>query len=244
MEWTDEALVLAARPHGEGAAVVQLLTRTKGRHAGLFHGGATRRRGLVEPGNRVVATWRARLAEHLGTYTLEAIRHYAAGLMDDPRRLAALAAACAVADGALPEREPHGGVFDAMAVLLEALAAPDDDVWPTVYVRWEIGLVAELGFGLDLSRCAATGAGDGLIYVSPRTGRAVSRDAGEPYKEKLLALPDFLVNGGVGDAESIVLGLELTGHFLAAHVFGPLNRPLPPARSRLVEQLQRSRATS
>ena len=135
MEWTDEALVLAARPHGEGAAVVQLLTRTKGRHAGLFHGGATRRRGLVEPGNRVVATWRARLAEHLGTYTLEAIRHYAAGLMDDPRRLAALAAACAVADGALPEREPHGGVFDAMAVLLEALAAPDDDVWPTVYAR-------------------------------------------------------------------------------------------------------------
>ena len=239
MEWTDEALVLAARPHGEGAAVVQLLTRARGRHAGLFHGGGSRRRGVVEPGNRVVATWRARLAEHLGTCTLEATRYTGAELMDAPRRLAGLAAACAVAEVALPEREPHPAVFDATAVLFDALTAPEGEIWPTVYVHWEIGLLAELGFGLDLSRCAATGATAGLVYVSPRTGRAVSKAAGAQYKDKLLALPAFLVSGSAGDAAAIVAGLDLTGHFLGVHVFGPLNRPLPPARARLVTALAR-----
>ena len=142
-----------------------------------------------------------------------------------------------MAEAALPEREPNAAVFEATTVLLDALVAPDADVWPTIYVRWEIGLLAELGFGLDFSRCAATGGHDQLAYVSPRTGRAVSRAAGEPYRERLLPLPRFLVSGGAGDAAEIGEALALTGHFLAAQVFAPLNRPLPPARARLLGQL-------
>ncbi|MEE8276488.1 MAG: DNA repair protein RecO [Alphaproteobacteria bacterium] len=239
MDWRDEAIVLAARPHGESSAVVQLLTRAHGRHAGLVRGGASRRgRHTVEPGTMVVATWRARLADHLGHLTLDPSRQVAAVLLDDPKRLAALAAAAAVAESALPEREPHQGAYDGMAAFLGALEADEAGaVWPAVYVRWELGLLGELGFGLDLNRCAATGTRDDLVYVSPRTGRAVSRAAGAPYGDKLLPLPSFLVGGGAVDAAAIAHGLALTGHFLARHVFAVLDRPLPAARTRLVERL-------
>lgn len=242
MEWTDEAFVLAARRHGEGAAVVQLLTRDHGRHAGLVHGGGSAsKRALVEPGNRVQANWRGRLAEHLGRVTLEVERSYAASFMDDPRRLSALAAACAVAEVALPEREPHPAMFHATQALLDSLVDTGDDVWPAVYIRWELGLLGELGFGLDLSSCAATGQTDDLVFVSPRTGRAVSRAAGEPYQDKLLALPTFLApSGGDGNGvtpSDIRNGVELTRYFLARHVFDPLNRPLPGARDRLTDLL-------
>lgn len=237
MEWRDEAIVLAARPHGEGAAVVQLLTREHGRHAGLMHGGNSRgKRGVVEPGNRVDAVWRARLTEHLGRYTIEATRHYAADFMDDPARLAALSAACAVTETVIPEREPHPGLFEATGALLNALAAGEDDIWPAVYIQWELGLLRELGFGLDLNSCAATGELENLIYVSPRTGRAVSRAAGEPYKERMLSLPGFLRpdgRGGGAEAADFADGLKLTGFFLARHAFDPLDRPLPAARERL-----------
>ncbi|MFQ5970848.1 MAG: DNA repair protein RecO [Alphaproteobacteria bacterium] len=235
MEWTDDAFVLAARPHGESAAVVQLLTRCRGRHAGLVRGGA-RRRALIEPGNRVVARWRARLADHLGAYVLEPVRSNAAEFLDDPERLGALAAVCAVAEGALPEREPHPAVFDAMDALLASMAADNVDhgVWPAIYVRWELGLLSELGFGLDLSQCASTGASDQLAYVSPRTGRAVSLTAGEPYRDKLLTLPPFLVGGPAPDRSDIAAGLKLTGHFLARYVFHPMDKPLPPARDRMI----------
>jgi DNA repair protein RecO (recombination protein O) len=240
MEWTDEAFVLAARRHGEGAAVVQLLTRDHGRHAGLVHGGGSAsKRALVEPGNRVQANWRGRLPEHLGRVTLEVERSYAAALMDDPRRLSALASACAVGEVALPEREPHPAMFHATRALLDSLADTGDDVWPAVYIRWELGLLGELGFGLDLTSCAATGQTDDLVYVSPRTGRAVSRAAGEPYRDKLLALPAFLAPfGGNGvTPRDIRSGIELTRYFLARHVFDPLNRPLPGARDRLTDLL-------
>ncbi len=237
MEWRDEAIVLAARPHGEGAAVVQLLTREHGRHAGLMHGGNSRsKRGVIEPGNRVDAVWRARLPEHLGRYTIEATRHYSADFMDDPARLAALSAACAVTETVIPEREPHPGLFEATGALLNALAAGEDDIWPAVYIHWELGLLRELGFGLDLTSCAATGEVENLIYVSPRTGRAVSRAAGDPYKERMLALPGFLRpdgRGGGAEAADFADGLRLTGHFLARHAFDPLDRPLPAARERL-----------
>ncbi len=243
MEWTDEAFVLAARPHGEGAAVAQLLTRDHGRHAGLVHGGGSKsKRALVEPGNRVHATWRGRLPEHLGRLTLEVERPYAAALMDDPTRLAALAAACAVAEIALPEREPHPALFHATEALLNSLAETGDDVWPAVYIRWELGLLSELGFGLDLSACAATGQTDELIFVSPRTGRAVSREAGAPYEDKLLRLPSFLApaDGAAIDVAPTDIrdGIRLTGYFLARHVFDPLNRPPPSARDRLTDLLE------
>ncbi|MBS28408.1 MAG: DNA repair protein RecO [Alphaproteobacteria bacterium] len=243
MEWRDEGFVLAARPHGEGAAVVQLLTREHGRHAGLVHGGASRaKRATVEPGNLVDAVWRARLAEHLGRFTIEPARHYAAQFMDDPPRLAALSAACAVTEAVIPEREPHPGLFEATGALFDSLAQGEGDIWPAVYIQWEMGLLRELGFGLDLTCCAATGDVENLLYVSPRTGRAVSRDAGESYKDRMFALPRFLRPDGRGtgaDAVDFADGLRLTGFFLQRHAFDPLDRPLPPARERLETLVER-----
>ncbi len=240
MNWSDEGYVLSVRRHGEAAAIVNLLTRAHGRHAGLVRGGAGRRlRGVLQPGNQVAASWRGRLAEHLGTYTVEALRDHAAGLLSDGDRLAGLTAATAVTEAALPEREPHLAIHDGFAVLLEALAGTPE--WPAVYVRFELGLLAELGFGLDLSQCAATGGIEDLAYVSPRSARAVSRGAAAPYKDKLLPLPAFLTNGdGDGPVRQDILdGLRLTGHFLETAVFAPHNRPLPAARERLVERLSR-----
>lgn len=239
MEWTDQGIVLAARKHGEGAAVVALMTREHGRHAGLVRGGAGPRvRGVLQPGNRVEATWRARLAEHLGSLSCELMNPAAASLLGDRMRLAALSAACAITESALPEREPHPAVFEGLNVLIGALEGGNEGAWATVYVKWELGLLRELGFGLDLERCAATGRNDQLAYVSPRTGRAVSLAAGEPYRNRLLPLPPFLLaEGGIGDRRQIVDGLRLTGHFLEGHVYGHRGRRLPAARLRLAERL-------
>ena len=159
-----------------------------------------------------------------------------AALFDDPLALAGLSAAAAVAQGALPEREPHPGAFLAFEALASAFVHPD--VWPAVFVRYEVGLLEELGFGFDFSRCAATGSTDDLVYVSPKSGRAVSRDAGAPYKDRMLALPPFLLGAQAGLREGDVgAGLALTAHFLEAFVFNPLNKPLPPARIWLVDKL-------
>jgi DNA repair protein RecO (recombination protein O) len=235
MDWTDEAIVLSARAHGEGSAVVSLLTRQFGRHAGLLRG-LTRQRASVEPGTVVQATWRARLPEQLGQYTLEARKAIAPGLFDDATKLAALVSACALADAALPEREPHAHVFDGLAVLLDILAQPRD-IWAPAYVQWEIGLLSALGFGLHLERCAVTGENDALTYVSPRTGSAVSASAGEPYAERLLRLPPFLIGLGLQAPSDIVDGLKLTGHFLERVVFHALHKEMPPTRARLIERI-------
>ncbi len=234
MEWIDEGIVLSARPHGETAAVVQLLTRDHGRHAGLVRGGQGRRaRGVLQTGNRVAVTWRARLADHLGAYTCELETSHAARLMNDPDRLAALTAAAAVSERALPEREAHRLCYDGFLALLAAL---ESDHWAEAYVGWELALLAELGFGLDLASCAAGGANDQLAYVSPRSGRAVSLAAGEPYREKLLTLPGFLAGRGGGGPAEVGQGLRLTGYFLQRLVFGPQDRPLPVPRQRLAER--------
>ena len=240
MDWSDEGMVIATRRHGELAAIVTLLTRAHGRHAGLARGGSGRRgRGLYQPGNVVAATWRARLAEHLGTWSCEPLHANGVALLDRAGALAALAAACALVDAVLPEREPHGALYDATLALVSALAGP---AWAERYVRWEIDLLTELGFGLDLGSCAATGANDGLAYVSPRTGRAVSAAAGEPYRDRLLALPPFLVGpeGGPPGPGDIAAGLALTGFFLARCVFTPEQRPLPAPRTRLVDAIARN----
>lgn len=246
MDWRDEGFVLGARPHGESAAVVQLLTRDHGRHAGLVHGGASRgKRATVEPGNRVDASWRARLSEHLGRYTLEVTHHYAAAVMDEPARLAALSSACAIVETVVPEREPHPALFDATHALFEVLSAGEEGIWQAVYIHWELGLLRELGFALELGRCAVSGETRDLVWVSPRTGRAVSRAAGQPYAEKLLTLPAFLRPEGRGEdlgARDLADGLHLTGHFLARHAFDPLDRPLPASRSRLEAILARKAA--
>ena len=245
MEWTDEAIVLDSRRHGEGAAVVTLLTPGHGRHAGLVHGGmGGKARGLYQPGNHLRATWRGRLAEHLGSYSAEMIEPHAALLMDDPLRLSGLLAACAVAEGALPEREPHPAVFVGMQALLLAMASDD---WPAIYVRLELGLLQELGFGLDLESCALTGASEDLAFVSPRTGRAVTAHAAVPYKSKLLALPPFLRPGGSHagvDPEALQEGLALSAHFLERHVFWPNGKTLPASRTRFVDRLRESSTIS
>jgi DNA repair protein RecO (recombination protein O) len=230
VKWSDDAVVLSTRPHGETATIVQLLTRAQGRHAGLVRGGqGSRQRGVYQAGNRVSANWSGRLPEHLGTLDCELVSSYAARVMDDSDRLSALSAAAAVCEGAMPEREPHPACFEGLLALLEAL---EGEHWAEVYVRWEVALLAELGFGLDLSACAAGGDNDHLAYVSPRSGRAVSLSAGTPYREKLLSLPAFLVGRGEGGRAAVAEGLALTGFFLERHLFHPHDKPLPPARQR------------
>jgi DNA repair protein RecO (recombination protein O) len=238
MEFEDEAFVLSARAHGETGAIVDLLTRSHGRYAAHVAGGASRRmRPFLQAGARVLASYRARTSEQLGSAGVEPQGEGPSALFDDPLALSGLAAAASVAAQALPEREPHPGVFLALEALSAALLDPD--VWPAVYVRYEAGLLQDLGFGLDLTRCAATGAVDDLAYVSPRTGRAVSREAGEPYKDRLLLLPPFMLGAQARLAKGDVgLGLDLTGHFLEAFVFAAMNRPLPPARVWLIDRLR------
>jgi DNA repair protein RecO (recombination protein O) len=238
MEWQDAGFVLAARRHGESAVVVELLTREHGRHAGLVRGGQSpRMRAVLQPGNEVAALWRGRLAEHLGSMACELARAHAARILDDPDRLAGLAAAAALVAAALPEREPHLDVFASFGDFMEALDSAAD--WPAHYVAWELQLLTALGFGLDLACCVVTGETTDLAYVSPRTGRAVSRAAGLPYRNKLLCLPEFLWRAAPADHNQIALGMILTGHFLAHHVFLPQGRTLPPARARLAERMPR-----
>jgi len=240
MEWADDAFVLAARAHGETGAVIELLTERHGRFAAHVAGGASRRmKPFLQPGARVVAEYRARTSDNLGSAKLEPVGEGPAALFDDPLALTGLSAAAAVAAAALPEREPHPGAFHAFDALVAAFALLE--VWPAVYVRFELGLLEELGFGLDLARCAVTGSADDLTHVSPRTGRAVSRAAAAPYADRLLPLPPFLLGAQAGLREGEVgQGLALTAHFLERDVFGPLNRPLPPARVWLIDRLEQA----
>lgn len=239
MEWTDEGIVLSVRVHGESAAIVELLTRAHGRHLGLVHGGRSRRlRPVLQPGNAVRAVWRARLAEHLGVMSVEPIAFHAAGAMEDRLALPALGSACALAR-LLPERDPHPQVHDSLRHLMAAL--PDVEIWPRLLAEWELALLEELGFGLALNACAATGARTDLVYVSPKSGRAVSVKAGAPYRDKLLVLPPFLAGNDASPAPAdICAGLRLTGHFLEKWVLAPSEMQMPEVRRRLLARLERS----
>jgi DNA repair protein RecO (recombination protein O) len=256
MEWTEDGIVLGARKHGESAAIVTMLTRDHGRHAGLVRGGAGRRaRGVYQPGNRVRAHWSARLAEHLGTFRCELLRPHAADYLHDPLRLLALSTATAMADSVMPEREPHPLVFDRLAGLMERLGGDD---WPAAYVRWEYMLLGELGFALDVGNVGDTGAGAGrALFVSAYSGEAVADGDGDAdgdadgdgdgdgdHGERRLKLPAFLLSDPLSDDETppasgeIGAGLALTGHFLNQRVFHPERRTLPATRTRLVNGLQ------
>lgn len=232
MEWTDAGIVLSARRHGESGAVLDVLTREHGRHAGLVRG--SKNRALLQPGNRLSLHWRARLSDHLGSFSLELAQARAGALMEAREPLTGLNAFTAVAGAALPERLAYPAIFDAAEILLDAMMEQAFAHWGPLYVRWEAGLLDVLGFGLDLTQCAATGATRDLIYVSPRSGRAVSREAGADYAARLMTLPAFL--GGSADAPDLAAtraGLTLTGHFLAERVLRPHGRDMPPARLRL-----------
>jgi DNA repair protein RecO (recombination protein O) len=235
MEWRDEGIILGVRRHGEESAIADVLTAEHGRTQGLVKGGRSRRqRPVLQPGNTVQVVWRARLEEHLGNFAVEPLALQAGAIMEHPLRLAALGTLAGLAQ-LLPEREPHRRIYDAMHVVLSAI--DDDAVWPALLVRWELGLLDELGFGLDLSKCAATGSTDNLVYVSPRTGRAISREAGEPYREKLFRLPAFLTANAPADAAEVLAGLRLTGYFLDRHLFEPRGTTAPEQRQWIIRAL-------
>jgi DNA repair protein RecO (recombination protein O) len=233
MQWTDEGIVLGVKRHGETSVILELMTLARGRHLGLVRGGAgARLRGVLQPGNSLRATWRARLDEHLGHYLVEGVNLRAAGILTAAHAVHGvthLAALCRL----LAEREPHARIHGALEAILDGLANPG--VVAPMVARFELAFLAELGFGLDLASCAATGAKDDLIYVSPRSGRAVSRVGGEAYKEKLMRLPDFLcTEAEPGSAADLADAFALTGFFLERHAFAPRGLALPDARARFV----------
>lgn len=239
MDWKDDGIVLSVKKHGETSAIVSLLTKNHGRHLGLVRGGSGKRtRGILQIGNLIESNWQARLIEHLGYYKCELQEGFAAKYMRDAIRLSALSSACALTESVLAEREAHRPVFEGLLALLNSFELND---WPSGYVKWELGLLGEIGFGLDLTSCAKTGQSTQLAYVSPKSGRAVSQNAGEPYKKKLLNLPKFLLSHGkVGSYNEVIDGLKLTGYFLERKVFSHTNKGLPASRIRLLERLKKT----
>jgi DNA repair protein RecO (recombination protein O) len=241
MEWSDEGIILGVRRHGESSAIVELMTPARGRHLGLVRGGVSRRvKPYLQPGNSVRATWRARLDEHLGNYTIEGTT-----LRADRVMASASASYCLQTLAAhlrlLPERDPHIALYEALCLLADHLDEPA--VAAPLLVRFELQLLAELGFGLDLGACAATGSADDLIYVSPKTGRAVSRAAGEPWRAQLLPLPAFLESDELAvGVQDIAAGFALTEFFLLRRVLEPRNMEMPQARAAFLASLARSPA--
>ena len=239
MKWADDGIFLAGRPHGETSAIANIFTRDNGRTLGLVKGGRSRRlRPLLQTGNCLRVEWRARLEEQLGVYTVELAGAHAARVLDDQLALAGLSTLAALLQ-ILPERDPHPMLFDAAMACLVLAGAKS---FAAAMIRFELRFLEELGFGLDLSKCAATGSNDDLIYVSPRSGQAVSRDAGAPYRDKLLPLPGFLKSELGTDeppAGELAEGFAMTGYFLSAHVFSEDGRPMPRAREDFERVLKR-----
>ena len=240
MEWRDEGALLSVRLHGESAAIIEVFTAEHGRHAGVVRGGASRRMApILQPGAQLDITWKARLDEHLGAFTVEPLQSRAAGVLGDRLALAGLNAICALLAFALPERQPHPGLYIASLDLLDVLDVGPG--WVLDYLRWELSLLEELGFGLDLGSCAVTGRQDELVYISPKSGRAVSAVGAGEWAARLLPLPACLQGQGSGTVAEIVAGLQVTGHFLTTRLAPALgDRPLPEARRRLVEMLARA----
>ncbi|MAU53623.1 MAG: DNA repair protein RecO [Roseovarius sp.] len=242
MEWRDEGLLLGVRRHGEGAAILDVFTETRGRHAGLVRGGASRRMApVLQPGAQLALEWRARLEDHLGSFRVEPVRSRA-WTMADRLALAGLNAVCALLLFSLPEREAHPALYRKSLILLDLLDRPE--IWPLAYLHWEMALLEETGFGLDLRACAVTGErANDLSYVSPRTGRAVSRAGAGEWAARLLPLPPCLLGQGPAPEAEIAQGFEVTGHFLRHHLAPHLgDRPLPDARARFVERFRRGLA--
>lgn len=230
MQWQGEAIIIGVRRHGETSVVAELMTRERGRHLGLVRSGRSRSmQPVLQPGNRVEAVWRARLDEHLGELKLEPLQLRAGRLMETATAVYGVQAMGSLLR-LLPERDPHPHLYEALDVILDAFDNPKDA--GELFVRFELAVLNDLGFGLDLTECAATGRLDDLIYVSPKSGRAVSRDAGAPYADRLLALPDFLQPGAsvTANREALAHAFRLTNHFLHRHVYEP--RGLQPGAAR------------
>ncbi|MGO4402696.1 DNA repair protein RecO [Bosea sp. RAF48] len=245
MEWTDEGTIIGLKAHGESAVILEVMTRDHGRHLGLVRGGRSQKaQPQLQPGNHISLTWRARLDEHLGEYKVELLTSHAARLMAAPVALYGLGTIAGLLR-LLPERDPHPGLYEGLAVLIAHL--DELRLTPPLVVRFELAMLSELGFGLDLARCVVTGSPDDLSHVSPKSGKAVSRRAAQPYLDRLLALPAFLVEGQGGREPSsaeLLAGFALTGYFLRRHLYEPRGLREPPERARLVELATRIAANS
>lgn len=239
MEWRGEGVLLSVRKHGETAAIIEVFAPGQGRYAGVVRGGVSRKMTpILQPGAQLDVTWRARLDEHIGSFTVEPVKGRAAQVFGDRLALAGMTSALALLSFALPEREAHDPLYAHTVGLLDLIGA--NPVWPLGYVRWELALLEELGFGLDLASCAVTGATEGLAFVSPRSGRAVSRAGAGDWADRLLPLPPALLGEGDGNLGDVTASLRTTGHFLEARVAAALgDRPLPEARRRFLDLLAR-----
>ncbi len=238
MDWRDRGALLSVRKHGETSVIIDVFTEAHGRHAGVVRGGTSRKIApILQPGAQLDVAWRARLEEHIGSYSVEPLRSRAT-ILSDRSALAGLNAITALLTFALPEREPHPHLYRQTQAMLDLLGV--NEAWPTAYLKWELAVLEELGFGLDLSACAVTGGMDDLAYVSPRTGRAVSAEAAGEWADRLLPLPADLLGVGSGRRADVLAGLQTTGFFLThwlAHSLG--DRPLPEPRARLIDRLKR-----
>ncbi|RFC62532.1 DNA repair protein RecO [Fulvimarina endophytica] len=230
MEWREEGVVLGVKRHGETSVIAELMTRSRGRHLGLVRGGRSRAmRAVLQPGNSVAVHWRARLDEHMGAFSLEPAHSRAGQLMETAIGLNGVQLAASHLR-LLAEREPHARLYDGFLVLLDNLGG-ERLTAGELMLRFELAVLEELGFGLDLARCAASGATVDLVYVSPKSGRAVGREPGEPYRDKLLALPGFLTaSGRAADGAALREGFAMTRYFLARHIYEPRGLDEPLAR--------------
>jgi DNA repair protein RecO (recombination protein O) len=238
MDWHDHGTILSLRPHGETSAIIEVFTHAHGRHAGVVRGGASRKMvATLQPGSHVVVAWRARLQDHIGAYTVEPLRSRA-GALSDRLALMGLNSVCALLAFALPERAPHPALYAATEPLFEVIAAAHPG-WIVDYLHWEIALLDELGIGLDLGRCAVTGTREDLAFVSPKSGRAVSRSGAGDWAPRLFPLPPCLLGQGPATIEEIGQGLRISGHFLDRFAADHSHRPLPEARNRLIDAIAR-----
>lgn len=239
MEWRDQGILLSARKHGETSSIIEMFTPTQGRHVGVVRGGTSRKIApILQPGAQLDVVWRARLQDHIGSYSVEPVRSRAAAAMGDRLALAGLNTVTALLSFCLPEREAHAALYDRTQALLDLLG--QTDVWPLAYLQWEMGLLEEMGYALDLSACAVTGATEGLCHVSPKSGRAVSLKGAGDWADRLLPLPDVMRGEGAGSNAEIAQGFVTTGYFLEQHLAQDLGgKPLPEARARFVEAFSR-----
>ncbi len=234
LDWQDSGIILSVRKHGETGGIASILTAEHGRTCGYVYGvSSVKKRGILEIGNQVSVSWHAKSQGQLGTFDLEIEQSNIADVLEDELKLTALQAICAMVDKTLAENEFHSGVYEGTKALIESFSG---DMWAVSYIFWEIGLLRELGFGLDLTKCVVTGAEEDLLYVSPKSGCAVSKAAGEIYKSKLLKLPPFLRGESNFNDEDILDGLKLTGYFLLYRVFANIDQNLPEARLRLEQK--------